>query len=136
MLVAVADWEGRISPVFDVAERLLLVQVAADQTTTRHHEPLIFRTPIDMVHQMVNWKIEILLCGGISCNLQQNIEQAGIKIIPHLCGNVDAVLQAFLEKRFPDERFAMPGCCGKHCMCRKRDLHHPKKNQKLFKAPD
>jgi len=136
MLVAVSDWEGRISPVFDVAERLLLVKVAAGQCMNRHHEPLTFRTPIDMVHQLVNWKIEIILCGGVSRNLQQSIEQAGIKIIPHLCGNVDAVLQAFLEKRFPDERFTMPGCCGKLCMCRKRNLHHHKVNQKLFKTPD
>ena len=118
MIVAISDWEGRVSPVFDVAGRLLVVQVATDHSTVRRHEQLFEQVPADRVRQLTTWGVNILLCGGISYGLRESLEQAGVTVIPHVCGSVEEVLQAYLENKLPNDRFLMPGCCRRRRGCR------------------
>ena len=125
-IVAIPDWEGRVSPVFDVAGQLLVTHIAAGVPEACRHEQLLAQTPADRARQLAQWKIEILLCGGISSGLREALERAGITVIPHICGGVQEVLQAFLGNRLSDERFAMPGCCRGRSRCQARRRHRPK----------
>jgi hypothetical protein len=124
-IVAIPDWEGRVSPVFDVAGRLLVTPIAAGVPEACRHEQLIAQEPVDRTRLLTEWKIDILLCGGISCQLRETLEGAGVTVIPHLCGDVQEVLQAYLENRLSDERFAMPGCCRGRPRCQARRRHRP-----------
>ncbi|MEI8194484.1 MAG: NifB/NifX family molybdenum-iron cluster-binding protein [Phycisphaerae bacterium] len=118
MIVAISDWEGRVSPVFDVAGRLLVVQVADDHGKVRRHEQLFTQAPADRARQLAAWGVNTLLCGGISCGLREFLEQVGVTVIPHVCGSVEEVLQAYLENKLPNDRFLMPGCCRRRRRCR------------------
>ena len=118
-IIAISDWEGRVSPVFDVAGRLFVVHIAADHSTVRRHERLSEQTPLDRARQLAGWQINVLLCGGISGGLRALLEQAGVTVIPHVCGGVEDVLQAYMENQLSDNRFVMPGCCGRRPRCRR-----------------
>jgi len=125
-MVAIPDWEGRVSPVFDVAGRLLVAQVVSGLPDVCRHEQLLAQTPTSRASQLVEWGVKTLLCGGISSGLREALERAGITVIPHICGCVQEVLQAYLENRLSDERFAMPGCCRGRPRCQARRRHRPK----------
>ena len=124
-IVAMPDWEGRVSPVFDVAGRLLVAQVVSGLPDGCRHEQLLAQTPTARASQLVEWGVTTLLCGGISSGLREALEHAGIAVIPHICGGVQEVLQAYLENRLSDERFAMPGCCRGRPRCQARRRHRP-----------
>jgi len=53
-----------------------------------------------------------LLCGGISKGLAREIETRGIELIPWVSGEINEVLDAYLQDRLPDPELTMPGCCG------------------------
>ena len=127
-IVAIPDWKGRVSPVFDVAGRLLVAQVTAGFPPVCTHQQFFRETPAFRVSQLAKWRIGTLICGGISSRLRDSLEHEGVTVIPHICGSVQDVLQAYLENRLSDERFAMPGCCSGCRWCQTR--HRPRPNRR------
>jgi predicted Fe-Mo cluster-binding NifX family protein len=120
MILAIPDWEGRVSPVFDVARQLLVAHVVAGKSDACRHEPLSIQSPADLAQQLAQWGVNILICGGISSSLRETLEHAGITVVPQICGPVQDILRAYLEKQLPDKKFAMPGCCDQRPRCRAR----------------
>jgi len=53
-----------------------------------------------------------MVCGAISRPLQCLVASCGITVIPFVAGDLQEVIQAWLDGRIEDELFAMPGCCG------------------------
>jgi predicted Fe-Mo cluster-binding NifX family protein len=105
-------WEGRISPVLDVAERFLVVDWQDGQETRRRELRLADHNPQLVANGIKEAGIAIVVCGAISQPLELLLENAGIRVIPHICGEVDEVLKAFLSSRLNRPEFAMPGCWG------------------------
>ena len=112
MKIAIPVWQGRISPVFDVAGQLLLVEVTDGQVMTRDGQVLAEATTDARIRKLVELGVETLICAGISQPLEAGLADHGVRVIARVCGNVDEVLAAFLAGRLGDEHFAMPGCCG------------------------
>ena len=40
------------------------------------------------------------------------MEQAGIRVLPQVCGDLEAVISAFRKGTLRQPEFVMPGCCG------------------------
>ena len=112
MRVAIPTWQGSVSPVFDVAQSLLLVDVEAGAEQRRRLEPLTEADALARVERLKRMSVDVLICGAISWPLEQALLSAGIRVMPHLCGNVDEVVRAHLSGRLPDAAFLMPGCRG------------------------
>ncbi|NLE39248.1 MAG: hypothetical protein GX621_14590 [Pirellulaceae bacterium] len=112
MRIAVPVWQDRISPVFDVAGQLLLVDVSDGREVTRRAEMLIEARPEARIVQLLSLGVETLICGGISQPLELRLADQGIHVIARVCGNVEEILAAFLAGQLGETRFAMPGCCG------------------------
>jgi predicted Fe-Mo cluster-binding NifX family protein len=112
MIVAVPVWQGRVSPVFDVAGQLLLVEFDGARETVRRQEALPEEAPERRVQRLQALGIETLICGAVSHALEVLLGAGGIQVIPRICGAVDEVLQAFLCSELHNDQFAMPGCCG------------------------
>jgi len=112
MKIAVPEWQGRISPVLDVASKILLVDIEDHRELQRQHDTLV---PSDLwaraaaIRQMGP---DVLICGAVSWPLEAAIRSAGIQVIGNICGPVDEVLAAYREGRLDDNVFLMPGCCG------------------------
>ena len=112
MKIAIPTWNGRVSPVFDTASRLLVVEGAEGSETARFETEISEQFLPSKIMRLTGLGIDTLICGAISRPLAYMITTAGIKIIPWISGQVEDVLQAFLTGTLFDPRFIMPGCAG------------------------
>ena len=113
MRLAIPTWNGRISPVFDVAERLLLVDLDEGSEVTRQ-EALIDETNVaSRVSRITDLRVDTLICGAISRALEGRLAAAGVYVVPDTCGLVEDVLRAFSSGELTEQAFLMPGCCGR-----------------------
>ena len=119
--IALSTWNGRISPVFDVAQKLLLVDVAGGRE--------VARTVIEMNEQAFALRAakvrelgaNVLLCGAISRALAALVDSSGVKLVAFLAGEVEDVLGAYLAGKLPAPEFMMPGCpCPARGRCRRQ----------------
>ena len=112
MKVAIPVWRGRISPVFDVAGQLLLLDLTDGQPSTRQEQVLEEEAADGRAARLAELGVETLICAGVSKPLETALAAQGVRVIAHVCGDVEEVLQAFVKGNLQEPRFAMPGCCG------------------------
>jgi predicted Fe-Mo cluster-binding NifX family protein len=112
MRVALTAWDGRISPVFDTARHLQVVDVDGGLLTGRVEEPLDEDLPDRRVARLAVLKVDALICGAISRPLADMVQTAGIQLVPFVAGPVEEVLRAYVKGTLPAAVFQMPGCCG------------------------
>lgn len=112
MRVAISEWQGRISPVFDAATHLLIADVENERSTGKHTICLCSDGVQSRAQEVASHNVDMLICGAISRPLELALLNVGIEIIPQTCGEVETVLAAFAAGRFNQEAFLMPGCCG------------------------
>ncbi len=120
MRIAVPQWQGRVSPVFDVAEQVLLVDLDRESDERGHTESLRSESLHDRVRQLTSMGVDVLVCGAISWPLEILLKARGVRVIPLVCGEVAEVVRAFRDGKLHEERFVMPGCCGKRRRARER----------------
>ncbi len=120
MKIAVPDWQGRVSPVFDVAEQILVIDLDHEDGDQRRTERLGSAGPHDRTRQLTDLGVDVLVCGAISWSLEALLNSNGIRVIPFVCGDVAEVVQAFRDDTLRDGQYAMPGCCRKRRQTRNR----------------
>ena len=121
MKVAVPNWRGRVSPVLDVAEQVLLIDLDnRGNAGGRRTERLESAAPHDRARRLTELGVDVVVCGAISSPLETLLVAGGIRVFPLICGDVDEVVQAFRDGTLDDERFAMPGSTRKTRRCRNR----------------
>jgi len=124
--VAIPIWENRVSPVLDTANRLLVVEL--NGKTERGHET--YNLPVSHIFQRTKYIRELhvntMLCGALSRPFHQMLAQSGIKVFPWLTGEVQEVLNAYIDNSLADTRFALPGCNhrGRRCRGRQNQFSH------------
>jgi predicted Fe-Mo cluster-binding NifX family protein len=119
MKVAIPLWQGRISPVFDEASRLLVVHISNGTEICRQEESLLPHNPFERAQVLPKLGVDLLICGMVSQMQQAALDAAGIRIIPHICGTMEDVIAAYLDGRLENGAMRMPGCG-----CRKRLRQH------------
>jgi len=112
--LALTIWGNRISPVFDSARKLLIVEVKNTKVVKRQYKTINFEMASDLAQILPDLKINILICGAISKGFSDVIETSAIKLIPFITGHVDAVLESYIENNRVIAEFFMPGCRNKH----------------------
>jgi predicted Fe-Mo cluster-binding NifX family protein len=120
MTIAIPFWNGRVSPVFDVAGKLLLVENNGQGGGTRWEAVLTAADPYARAAELAATGADVLICGAISRPMELAVHAAGIEVVPQTCGDVEGVLNAFLEGRLNQPDFLMPGCCGRRRRLRGR----------------
>ena len=113
MKVALATWNGRISPVFDVARQVLMLDVEDGHVAARHEEPLPGTEPQAQAGRLAALAPKTLICGAISQPMAALLAAINIRVIPFTAGAVEEVLAAWLAGNLPDPALSMPGCCGR-----------------------
>ena len=109
MRLAIPTWQGRVSPVFDSAQRLLIVDAADGSETGRSEEGLGSGLLPQRVARLKELGVDVLVCGAISRPLAGMIAASGIVLVPFISGECDEVLAAYLCGRLADPRFLLPG---------------------------
>ncbi|MBN1917691.1 MAG: NifB/NifX family molybdenum-iron cluster-binding protein [Verrucomicrobia bacterium] len=113
MRIAVPTWQGRVSPVFDTAQRLLVVKTQNGSETERTEEDLGSLPLPRRASRLRELGVDVLICGAISRPLAGLIAASGTTLIPFVSGECEEVLSAYLGGRLPSPHFLMPGCCGR-----------------------
>lgn len=113
MKVALPIFHGRLSPVFDVARQLLVVEMLDGVETERWEEPLPCANDARRAAWVKGHGVEVLICQAVSHCLEAQLASMGIQVISQTCGNVEEVLAAYRTGRLDEETFRMPGCRGR-----------------------
>lgn len=113
MRIAIPYWQGRVSPVLDVAGVLLLVDVRPAGETGRRMEDMRDESVFKRAARIHELGVNTLICGAISRRLDLALASAGIEVIPEICGDVDQVLAAFFAGQLEHGGYLMPGCRGR-----------------------
>ncbi len=114
MRLAIPIWNERVSPVFDAASRLVLIEVEQGTEVSRQMVEVgadLF--PVQRVRRLTDLQVGVLICGAISRPLASFVSAAGIDLIPWVAGPVEDVLRAYLADRLSEPRWRMPGCAGR-----------------------
>lgn len=109
MRIAITVWNNRISPVFDVAQQLLFVDIVDDGEGTRSLLSLAGMSPQQKVEAIKLNRIEMVLCGAVSEFFLVLLGNNGIKVEPWISGDIDEVIKALMQNRLFDPLFSMPG---------------------------
>jgi predicted Fe-Mo cluster-binding NifX family protein len=109
MKVAIPFWQGRVSPVLDVAGRILLVDIEGDREQNRQEISLPAQGPMQRARSLARLGVDVLICGAVSRGLEMALAAAGVRVIPYTCGEVAEVLSAYRDGRLEQGSFRMPG---------------------------
>jgi predicted Fe-Mo cluster-binding NifX family protein len=104
MKVAIAHWKSRVSPVFDVADRLFLITIEDSREVHRENLRLISRDPFGRARKLAERGVEVLLCGAVSSVLEKALTAAGIQVLGFLGGELESIVAAFLDGQLDDGR--------------------------------
>jgi predicted Fe-Mo cluster-binding NifX family protein len=106
MRVAVPIWQGRISPVFDVARRLRIVEAEDGRITSQVDHEICAE---NRAKELSDLGVKVLICGAITSALETTLWTEGIEVISKIRGPVGSVLTAYLNTRLNQKCFAIPG---------------------------
>lgn len=109
MKAAFATWNNRIAPVFDAVHQVHIVETEARRITAERSIRFNNDTPVQKVLRLAELGVEILICGAISKPIHGILTAQGIKVVDFVAGDLQQVIQAWLEGTLTDACFAMPG---------------------------
>jgi len=112
MRVAIPIWEYRVSPVFDTAKQVLIADIERGEVASQFVIDLGAKFILRRAGFLLRWRVEILICGGISSYLARLVAAQGIQVVPGIGGNANEVLKAFCQGNIPSSRFLMAGWRG------------------------
>ncbi len=108
MTVAFPVWDNMISPVMDTAVNLRIVTFenggcVSDRTVS------LPRNIHDMAACIAE-QADTLICGAVSCYLEQEILARGVKVHPWVMGSCDTILNSLENGTIEQHEYSMPGC--------------------------
>jgi len=110
MNIAIPIWDGKVSPVFDTASRLLVLQMDERVEKSRFETYLDEHNVTRKCARVQGLGVQVLICGAISLHFRQVLGASGIQVIPWISGPAEEVLDAFKTGDLQDSKYRMPGC--------------------------
>lgn len=103
-------WNDRIAPVFDVARNLLIVDAADGAVTARIERRFSGDSPHERALRLMSLQVEQVICGAITREIDCALKDRGIKVISFVSGDLEQVIEAWLQGRLHEQHLHMPGC--------------------------
>ena len=111
--VAVTTWNGRVSPVLDVARQVELLDVEDGRVVGRRQAGLPGADPFQQAAALLALRARVLICGAVSRPLADQLIAGGIELAPFTAGETEAVIRAWLDGTLANPALRMPGCGGR-----------------------
>ncbi|MBU2513547.1 dinitrogenase iron-molybdenum cofactor biosynthesis domain-containing protein [bacterium] len=110
MKIAMTIWGKWISPVFDSAQTLLVVEIESNRIVSSQQVPFNAEQPLVLLEQLNKLEVSHLICGAISEFPARILENESLKLVPFISGNADAVIRELTKGNPIVPMFLMPGC--------------------------
>lgn len=110
MRIAIPLWEGKVSPVFDTATRLLVLDVNEQGEESRFLYYIDENDLARKCHRIRRLDLDTLICGAISQAFLKILLESGLDVIQEISGFAEEVLEAYLGGDIFQRKFLMPGC--------------------------
>lgn len=111
--IAITNWNGIVSPVFDVARCFMIVKHDGNRLSVDVKEMSLF----EKIDYCSKNGVNVIICGAISNIALLTIQDNKIKVISWISGSVDEIIDAHLNHKNITDHFSMPGC--NHIRCQK-----------------
>jgi predicted Fe-Mo cluster-binding NifX family protein len=112
MKVAVTEHQGRVAPVFDTSTKLLVFALSEAGGKEISGEDWSSLSRHSRAIRLQQLGVDALICGGISCWMEEQIIHQGIQLVSWRSGAIPDVLAALREGTITDPCYAMPGRLG------------------------
>jgi len=110
MKIAIPRWKDRVSPVFDVADTIWIVETHSRRPLEKSEHKLSATEPAARAAELAGLGADLLICGAVSTPLEAALRAAGVEVVPFVCGPVEEVLGAHLDGKLHGPAYRMPGC--------------------------
>jgi predicted Fe-Mo cluster-binding NifX family protein len=97
MKVAIPTFGPRVSPRFDYAPGLLLINLEDGKVVGSERFSLQAWDRFQRLQKLRELGVQTLICGGIDGNSAQILSDYGIRVIAWVAGEADEAIQFFLE---------------------------------------
>ncbi|MGB5983938.1 MAG: hypothetical protein WBG37_01440 [Desulfobacterales bacterium] len=114
--IALPVYRTRLSPVLDTCTRLLLIDLKVGRETRRREIATTGILLSDRTHLLLGLQVELVICAGTSQQLYCTLKLGGMKLITGIVGEIEHVVQGFLNGRLQDPVFRMPGFSPLHAL--------------------
>jgi predicted Fe-Mo cluster-binding NifX family protein len=121
MRIAIPVWSDRVSPVFDVARSVRVVDII-NGTVSR--ETIHTLENEVRASKLVKLGVDILICAAVSTPLEATLWVSGIEVISDTCGTVEEIVEAFASGDTKLARFRSPGNRRSHRSLSETSSHH------------
>lgn len=116
--ISIIPETGRISPVFETARHVLMIHVGqngACSVISQETLPEYESGKIDLMHAR---GVGLVICGAICNETRNELFGLGIRVIPFVSGEWNAVVDAiFHQSETLPADYIMPGCGCHHKQC-------------------
>ena len=118
MKIAITVWNGRISPLFDSASNVCIYRSSIEADFSKQLISFADQSAEAKADILLQNRIDLLICGAVSCDAERILSQKGIAVYAYLSGEADEIIRMIKTNSPLYEKFAMPGCtrkrqCGK-----------------------
>ena len=114
MRIAISIWEDKISPVFDTASKLLIIDKNTQKESSRSEANLLEQNMSQRCSFIRGLDLDVLICGAVSRQFSEMLKASGLKIISGISGPAEDVLEAYLQGVLLRSGFFMPGSKNNH----------------------
>jgi len=112
MKAAFAVWNGRIAPVFDVARRVIIVEIFQGRVIARQQGLFECDDARHKADRLKSWGVQILVCGAVSHYYGATLAAEAVKAVAFVAGEIEEIIAAFLAEDLDKPDYRMPGCHG------------------------
>ena len=109
MKIAIPVWEGRISPVLDAADRILVVETRDDAVVSKRFFHIGGLNWLDKA-RAIKQQAGILICGALTKPLEEYLLSLGVVLHPWVMGNAEEIVEMYSNGTVPGPECKMPGC--------------------------
>jgi predicted Fe-Mo cluster-binding NifX family protein len=107
--LAIPVFRMRVSPVLDTCTRVLLIDLHGGREIAREEIQVSASSLIARVDLLRSRDVDLLICAGISQQLDKLLREAGIEPITGIAGDIEQVVTGFAKGRLNHPSFRMPG---------------------------
>ena len=109
MKLAITTWNENVSPVFDVSQKLLIIEITNGVVTNRETIMVPSLNSFEKAKLMIDSEITVLICGALTRSVEKMMLNHGLEVHTFITGEIESVIMAWQNNDL-NQNFKMPGC--------------------------